>query len=203
MEPATSFGPVEAAHAIGSTRTWDATLRQRTEGLTWMMWGIVATAIGLSYALAHETKLVWATGFLWVPWVLVGAAFQTLLWRTVSLTPVGTRLSRSVRVLLGVVALAGLPLLAVGLVRIALGEHGGGIASSVGFTVAVGLAWILVGALVRRLSSRGRRVCIVVGLAIAIVGLLPLASPAVWIVLAAELVVGWAPLLGGLYQALG
>ena len=39
------------------------------------------------------------------------------------------------QVFLGVIALAGLPLLAVGLVRIAFGEHGGGLASSVGFRV--------------------------------------------------------------------
>jgi hypothetical protein len=110
---------------------------------------------------------------------------------------------RVARLFLAVIALAGLPLAAFGLYRALRGEHGGGLSADLGYALAVATAWMLVGALARKVSARGRRVCVAIGLVIVAVGWLPLTSLPLPIRLAAALVVGWAPLLGGLYQALG
>src|SRR5213594_2592588 len=71
-------------------------LARRASGLTWMIWGIVAPAIFISYALL--TILVGFPGdgngyhalwilfpVLWVPWAALGFVATATLWRSVGL----------------------------------------------------------------------------------------------------------------------
>jgi hypothetical protein len=87
---APEMSPLEAARVIHDAKSWDAILRQRTEGLTWMMWGFVACAMFLSYEFAareHAPTWIWPT--LWIPWVLAGNVFNVVLWRTAAVARPG------------------------------------------------------------------------------------------------------------------
>ncbi len=79
-------------------------LARRASGLTWMIWGIVAPAIFVSYSLLGilvGTYHLLAVLFplLWIPWAAVGIAATATLWRSVGLViPV-----RSARIREGIV----------------------------------------------------------------------------------------------------
>lgn len=85
MQP--NFGPFEAAEAIHSARQWDVSLRHRTEGLSWMLWGVALGGMFLSYAWAVQADAPgWVFGVAWAPWVLIGNVFTLILWRSAHLT---------------------------------------------------------------------------------------------------------------------
>lgn len=76
---------IDAARTIEETRRWDSVLRHRTEGLTWMLWGIVTGGMFFSYTfagMAHAPE--WTFPVLWIPWVVIGNVFVVLLWKTAS-----------------------------------------------------------------------------------------------------------------------
>jgi hypothetical protein len=75
--------PLEAASALREVAGWSGSLRAKTEGLTWIFWGVVAPAIFLTYALAATLApdAPW-TGLLWLPWASLGLLFTALLWRS-------------------------------------------------------------------------------------------------------------------------
>jgi hypothetical protein len=71
-------------------------LARRATGLTWMIWGIVAPAIFVSYALLgllvgfpsdgdgfHALRVLFPV--LWAPWAAIGLAATATLWRSVGL----------------------------------------------------------------------------------------------------------------------
>jgi len=65
-------------------------LARRASGLTWMIWGIVAPANFVSYALLailvgtyHSLALLFP--LLWIPWAAVGITATATLWRSVGL----------------------------------------------------------------------------------------------------------------------
>jgi len=71
-------------------------LARRASGLTWMIWGIVAPAIFVSYALLgilvgfpsdgdgyHALRVLFPV--LWAPWAAIGLVATATLWRSVGL----------------------------------------------------------------------------------------------------------------------
>ena len=71
-------------------------LARRASGLTWMIWGIVAPAIFISYALlsilvgfpgdGNGYHALWILfPVLWVPWAAIGFVATATLWRSVGL----------------------------------------------------------------------------------------------------------------------
>jgi hypothetical protein len=83
--------PQRALTEIGRVEALHGALARRTTGLTWMIWGIVAPAIFISYAYAGSA--IAASGahveflfpILWIPWALLGLATSGALWRSVGL----------------------------------------------------------------------------------------------------------------------
>lgn len=80
---------VEAAlQTITSLERFEVGLYQRTEGIMWMLWGLVTAGIYFTYATmgqALENFPEWAP-FLWMPWVAAGVTATYSLWRSAHLT---------------------------------------------------------------------------------------------------------------------
>lgn len=74
----------EAAETIDSLQSVDDALARRTAGVTWMIWGLVAPAIFVTYAAfgtaLRGSSLPFLEGFLWVPWVLLGSLATWAAW---------------------------------------------------------------------------------------------------------------------------
>lgn len=66
-------------------------LARRTAGMVWMVWGIVAPAVFMTYSLIFhaaglELGRIWyVLPFLWVPWAAMGIVATTTLWRSAAL----------------------------------------------------------------------------------------------------------------------
>lgn len=88
--------PQRALAEIGRIEALHGALARRTTGLTWMIWGIVAPAIFISYALLgiligflfdgdgyHALRIL--VPVLWAPWAAIGFIATATLWRAVGL----------------------------------------------------------------------------------------------------------------------
>lgn len=81
---------LEAAQVMRDMDRMDERLQARIHGLTWMVWGLVAPAIFMTYAFAatdiadlpSDAHVPWF-GILWLPWAVVGLVLTVLLWRSV------------------------------------------------------------------------------------------------------------------------
>lgn len=178
MRPKSATGPMETLSPEAALATIDRAvrvesgLRRRTEGLTWMLWGIVSGATFLTYDAAgawfgpEGTEWPSWAGFAWLGWLLVGGLFTYVLWRTAAVAePMPTRRPGG---LVAVVAWV-----AAGFVGFALVFWGfpGKLAPDMTFLVGIGLAWTLLGAVnVHNATPTGRVVCVVVGIVIALLG---------------------------------
>lgn len=149
----------------------ESALRRRTEGLTWMVWGIVTGATFLSYDAAGDWFgddggwPAWA-GFLWVGWLAVGAVFTFALWRTAAVAePMPTRRPGG--------AVAAVAWVAAGFVGFALvfWAFPGRLSDGMTFLVGIGLAWALLGAVnLHNATPTGRAVCAGIGLVVSALG---------------------------------
>src|SRR5439155_15344138 len=84
-------------------------LARRTAGLTWMIWGVVAPAIFVTYSLAglvvaQDPAAARLFPILWIPWAGLGLLTTASLWRSVGLViPVdrtrGARRARAAAIL--------------------------------------------------------------------------------------------------------
>lgn len=193
--------------------SFEGSLRSRTEGLTWMLWGLVTAAIFVSYDWAGQAfdEMPWWAEWLWAWWVAAGSAFTWALWRTAALTAgVDARRPAGFAVTMLFVGAGALGwALALLVVRTPQGDQ-------VVPLLAVGTAWLAAGVLgFARATPLGRRVLMAVGAAILLLGALLLAlypGDASWHSPASEtardalragrlLVAGLVPFLAGLWQA--
>lgn len=85
----------EAAQTIGRLQDVDDALVRRTAGVTWMIWGLVAPAIFVTYAAFGEpirgSRIAFLEGFLWAPWTLLGALATSAAWETAGTALPGLR----------------------------------------------------------------------------------------------------------------
>lgn len=76
----------EAAETIDGLQSVDDALARRTAGVTWMIWGLVAPAIFVTYAAfgsaLRGTSLSALQGLLWAPWALLGSVATWAAWET-------------------------------------------------------------------------------------------------------------------------
>lgn len=204
----------EALAAIGDAITREQALRSRTEGLTWMIWGIVTAGWKLTY-----DAVAWAfrpappelmVDLIWLPWVVMGGLTTTALWATAALAEPNLDEERpaGLWVTVGWTAFVILvwAVLFFGL-AVALDFPGNADTMSL---IVLGITWATFGAVEPvRLTDRGRRVTVAVGAILGVVGLMaafgvPPGEPAqnrVSTVLATSFG-GVVPLLAGLWQAL-
>lgn len=88
--------PQKALAEIRRIEGLQGALTRRASGLTWMIWGIVAPAIFVSYALLGLLVGVPLEGdavhglaplfpVLWMPWAALGTVAMLVLWRSVGL----------------------------------------------------------------------------------------------------------------------
>src|SRR6266571_6286167 len=88
--------PQAAVAEIRRIESLHGALARRASGLTWMIWGIVAPAIFISYALLgilvgfpgtnngyHALWILFPV--LWAPWAAIGLVATATLWRSVGL----------------------------------------------------------------------------------------------------------------------
>lgn len=207
----------EALDTIEEARAYETPLRRRTEGVTWMIWGVVAAGIQLSFSALPSLFRPYTGGAqrsyglveaLVVPsWLLVGILFTVAAWRIASLKApsLSVRPSRIavsaglfVAILYGVwflLDLAGLP-------------------EAIFPVLAVGAAWLSAGVLdVLHTTETGRRTLVaigalVTGLGLAALAVFPLADVAPARGLSYDvtapvtiLVAGGVPFLAGLWQS--
>lgn len=208
------LAPDEALAEIDETLDRQAALRSRTEGLTWMIWGLVTAGWTLSYDaiawIGRPDAPAWAFDLAWLPWILAGGLVTTALWRTAALTDPRLEDERPA----GPLVVAGWTAFVIATwTLLYFGVVGGlgfpGTADTMGLIV-LGIAWASFGWLRPvRLTDRGSRVSVIVGLVLLAAGLLTafalgnghpsanaIATPI------ATVVGGGAPLAGGLWQAL-
>lgn len=210
--------PLDARSAwrtIQEASAYEEPLRRRTEGITWMVWGIITSAIFLSYDVfaSHfhsfdhttgiETHAPWFIDILWVYWVLVGATLTWAIWRSAALAvPIAPHRPAGLKVTFFWI-LAGAAGWALVLILIPnLHPH-------LTPALALGIMWLTLGALnLQRATPLGRRVLITIGFAILLAGvavqpLAPAPGGDLFALNTARLLVAaLPPFLGGLWQTL-
>lgn len=83
--------PEEAIERIDEVDDLDDAIRQRTSGITWMVWGIAIAGIFVSYSYvgvladAYDPQAANLNPFLWVPWVLLAVIVSRQLWHSAGL----------------------------------------------------------------------------------------------------------------------
>lgn len=157
--------PQEAARTIDRARGYEEPLRRRTEGVTWMIWGVVTLAITLSYSAIptyyprYEATPWFVHWLITFGWPIVGVLLTFATWRIASLTlpSLGDRSLRS-----AVSSALWLPLVYLGIGAVFLLDVGASEASAI--PIGIGLAWLTLGALDPfRATETGRRSLLVIG----------------------------------------
>ncbi len=161
--------PEEAAETIEQAQGYEEPLRRRTEGVTWMVWGLVPAGIQLSY----DASLDYIHGFPWwlnplilLGWALIGILFTYAVWRIAVLDRPGVREHRWRSILGGALWL---PIVYAGMglafVVTDVGWQGAFLP-----LVGIGLTWLVLGLTnVFKATSIGRRTIVAVGAAILLV----------------------------------
>lgn len=189
--------PQEAALVLTRASSWDDRIVHRTEGMTWMIWGLVTAAIWVTLSVASRLPMNLVTMTLaWAPWVLAGFSMTYALWRSAALSrPDVVRPAAWWTYPAKVVGiLAGLFLL-----------HYVVQPTTPAYPLALmGGLWIALAVLSRRWSRLGKATSLAIGLLVVIGGvLMPLLLRGMEsMMLGAAAIAGVVPLLGGFWQTL-
>lgn len=201
--------PEQAAETIERARSFERPLRRRSEGVTWMIWGIVPAGIQLSFNAAnsyvHHPFPGWLDPLILLGWPLLGVLFTYAVWRIAVLDRPGLSRHRW-RSLIGAALWLPTVYAAMGLAvwLLGLGWHGAYIPF-----LGIGAGWLVLGATnAFKATPTGRRTLLAIGtllLATAVgIGLtVDLASDfgRDLTQLAAIFVAGGVPFLAGLWQS--
>lgn len=201
--------PEQAAATIEQARGFEEPLRRRTEGVTWMIWGLVPAGIQLSFnaATAYVSHPFpgWLDPMILLGWPLLGITMTYAVWRIAVLNKPGLSGHRW-RSMLGaalwlpaVYASMGLTFMLFG-----VGWHGAFLP-----LVGIGATWLVLGATnTFKATPTGRKVlvaigAIILGVAVGIAATVDLASDVGTDLtqLAAIFVAGGIPVLAGLIQS--
>ncbi len=84
--------PQAAVNEITRIEGLHGALARRTAGLVWMVWGIVAPAIFMTYSFVFHALpgqnfagLYWIFPLLWIPWAAMGLVATATLWHSAAL----------------------------------------------------------------------------------------------------------------------
>ena len=188
--------PEQAATTLAEATRWQDALVQRTEGISWMVWGAVTAGLIMTMGAVGVAELPdWLLFASWPPWVVLGYAMTHVLWHTARLTRPDIKAPSLWSYLVKSLIVVGVVLILHFLIQPE------GMAGPLGL---IGVGWLAVALLTPRLSARGRRVGLATGalivLAAAALTLLPLTMMGGMLIAAA--VTGTLPTLAGLYQAI-
>jgi hypothetical protein len=151
--------PRAAADALAAASRYESPLRQRTEGIVLMVWGLATSGLFVTYAFA-DVLGAGGPGFatLWIPWVGAGTLASFTIWRAAALTRPEPALPAPSRPLLRVLLVSA----AMGAAFAVLKPDGPLVPLAI-----TGAAWVLLGGLnVFRCSGRGRLLWASAGLAL-------------------------------------
>lgn len=205
-----SLTPEQAAATIEEARGFEEPLRRRTEGVTWMIWGIVPAGIQLSFDAAGDYMTHgwpgWVDPLILLGWPLLGIAMTYAVWRIAVLDKPGLSRHRW-RSLLGAVLWLPLVYAGIGLTVLLFGIGWEGAFLPL---VGIGASWLVLGATnAFKATPTGRRVLVAVGAIILAVALGIAASVDITsdlgtdlTQLAAIFVAGGVPILAGLWQSI-
>jgi hypothetical protein len=162
--------PQRALAEISRIEALHEALARRTTGLTWMIWGIVAPAVFMTYSFvgtaiaASGAHLEFLFPILWLPWALLGLATSGALWRSVGLVVPVDRVRSLREALLTGVLIVGL----IGGGMILLFHVGFPIAELAMALLGLGAGTTVAGSLgLNSVGATGRRLWIVGGLLLA------------------------------------
>lgn len=171
-EPLTVPG---ALKTIARLESLEPGLRLRTEGITWMIWGLVMAAIFFAYATLGaaygENFPAWGE-WMWAPWVAAGMTATYALWRSAHLASVQPKRERPAFRIHVAYFVFFLVLFSAGFAVFEIFDTGLTLTEPGYMLALVGLSSVLVG-LFKWCSDAGRRVLLTVGVvALATAGLL-------------------------------
>lgn len=189
--------PQEAAQVFADARRWQQSLGQRTEGITWMVWGAITPAIFMTLGFMTSLKLpAWAVVVGWTSWVLVGYLITFAIWRSAALARhADVRAPNLQAYLVKSLAIVALVLLLHFVIQPQ---------TMAGPMSLIGIGWIAMGLFATRISQLGRRVSVSAGGLVLLSALILelLAPPMLATMLAGSALIGLIPLLAGLYETL-
>ncbi len=88
----TKLTPQAAAAEITRIEHLHGALARRTAGIVWMVWGIVAPAIFMTYSFVFHAfpgqdfaGFYWLLPLLWIPWAAMGLVATNTLWHSAAL----------------------------------------------------------------------------------------------------------------------
>lgn len=198
----------EAVQRIDEALDEETSLRTRTEGLTWILWGLVTLSMVLSFDAA-----AWIHGglpplwgpFLWVPWVVLGAVLTGVLWRSAALSRPELAEARQGGLQTTATYLVFIVLVWFAVVWLPGRLHPDNVA-----IIAIGTAWTFFGAVDPfGATATGRRVMLTVGVPTMIAGVVvavltvtgAIANVNTVATLTSLATTGLLPIVGGVWQA--
>ena len=168
-----ALSPAKAAEEIRRIGSLHGALARRTAGLTWMIWGVVAPAIFVTYSLAglvvaQDPAAARLFPFIWIPWAALGLVTTASLWRSVGLViPVDRTRGARQGIATGVVIVG---LIAAGIIVIQLLR--GPLSEPAWALMGLGLAGVVVGITgLNSYDSTDRRAWIAGGTIMALIAL--------------------------------
>lgn len=189
--------PQEAAQAIARANAWEDRIVHRTEGMTWMVWGLVTAGIWVTLtAMSRGPQAIVPMTLSWSVWVIAGFALTYSLWRSAALTR--PDVVRTPAWWTYPAKVAGIALAIVSLHFVIQ-------PTTPAYPLALmGFLWSALALLSRRWSRLGKMTTLAIGGLVILGGLaLPyLVGGMENMMLTAALIGGTIPVLGGFYQTL-
>lgn len=173
--------PESAVQTIEEARGYEEPLRRRTEGVTWMIWGLVAAGIQLSFSALSSLFRPYTppgvkaseglAGTLVVPvWVVLGILLTVAAWRIASLKASDLSVRPS-RVALGALVFVGVLYGVWFLLDLA------GLPEAIFPVLAIGAAWLSAGLSgILGTTEMGRGTLVAIGALVVLLGLGALAA---------------------------
>jgi hypothetical protein len=186
--------PTDAARIFADAKQWDKQLQHRTEGISWMVWGLAVGSYATGLPFLAQLNIPFPFMFFsWVPWIGGAALINYALWRSASLTqhdiPRPSAWSYAWKTLIVLVLLLLLHFVVKPM--------------TMAIPVAtIGIAWIAMASIVRWYSPEGRRLGYIIGSIVVLGGLLIGFLPMLTGMMVGTAIVGLVPLLAGLYHTL-
>lgn len=189
--------PQDAAQAFARANQWEDRIVHRTEGMTWMVWGLATAGIWVTLtAMSRGPMSLLPMTLSWSAWVLAGFALTYSLWRSAALVrPDTIQTPPWWTYLLKVAGIA----LAIALLHYVIQP------TTPAYPLALmGFLWMALAFLSRRWSRLGKITTLAIGGLVIIGGFtLPYITSAMDdMMLGAALIGGIVPIVGGFYQTL-
>ncbi len=168
--------PQAAVNEIARIEGLHGALARRTAGMVWMVWGIVAPAIFMTYSLVFHafagqgfSGFWWILPLLWIPWAAMGLVATTTLWHSAALVLPRDRTRSSRQYIVTGAVIVGLIVVGMAVIHILVAP----IAELAWALTAIGIGVTLLAILGVNINDAAeRRIWIVGGILLAAIALL-------------------------------